>query len=190
MKLTCPNRCRIFFSRGMYIYLGISILLIPIRLFIAMCISAIVHELFHILAMKLCGIPVYSVRISPLGAAIHAQMMTQFQELICSLAGPLGALTLLLFAKRIPLIALCAFFQTIYNLIPVYPFDGGRALRCLFHLILPQCAAEVLFAAVEKLTFGVIIVAAIYVVFHYRLGILPILLAAFPLLENKNSLQR
>jgi len=193
MKLTCPNRCRIYFARGMYLYLAILILLVPLRWLFAMCIGAAVHELLHILALKLFRIHIYSIKIGPMGAAIHTQMISHQQELICALAGPIGALSLLLFVKWIPMIALCVFFQSLYNLLPIYPFDGGRALHCIFHMLLPERYADVSFDVFQKILLGTIFVAALYAAFRYHLGILPILLAGFPVLGNKvnkNSLQR
>lgn len=52
--------------------------------------------------------------------------------MFCAAAGPLGSF---LFARAMtffPEASVCALVQGIYNLLPVYPLDGGRIFRCTF----------------------------------------------------------
>ena len=56
-------------------------------------------------------------------------------ELICALAGPGGSL--LLGLAPIPELAVCGLIQGLFNLIPLMPMDGGRALGCLLELTVP-----------------------------------------------------
>lgn len=57
--------------------------------------------------------------------------MTAPREAVCALAGPLGSFVLVSLGKYWPELALMALGQGIFNLIPVYPLDGGRFARCL-----------------------------------------------------------
>lgn len=91
-----------------------------------------VHEVGHLLALKLTGAPVYSVTLGGFGAKIETAPLERTQELICALAGPVGSLSMLLLCNIFPEAALCGLIQGLFNLLPVYPMDGGRALRCLF----------------------------------------------------------
>lgn len=188
MKQNRPNKLQISFSRGIGVYLSLLLLLVPLRWLFAAAVGAAIHELFHIAAIRLMGLRIHSVRIGISGAKIHTQPMTEIQELLCALAGPLGGLSLLLFSRWIPIICLCSAFQSLYNLLPIYPADGGRILRCGARLMFSEELARRITAAVE---FAAIIgVAALgaYGTFRLHLGLLPLLSAAaiiFGALKNK-----
>ena len=117
------------------IFAALTILLLPLRWIFAAFLAAAVHELFHILAVYLCGGRLRNFAIGDRGAVIYTDGMTTGKTLICVLAGPLGSLLLALFIRWIPRIAFCALFQAAYNLLPIYPLDGGRIVRCIVHAI-------------------------------------------------------
>ena len=108
---------------------------IPIPLVCAAVAAACFHELCHLAALKLLGHPVLRIELGPLGARIVTEELEPVDELICALAGPLGALLLLSVARWVPLVALFALAQSAWNLIPLYPMDGGRAVRSLLTLL-------------------------------------------------------
>lgn len=110
---------------------AVGILLLPFRLLIAALASAIFHELCHLFVMKMFSIPVLGLHIGTFGVVIRSGYMTLGQELLCAAAGPMGSLFLLVTAEVFPFLALCGLLQGLFNLLPIYPMDGGRILRGL-----------------------------------------------------------
>lgn len=112
---------------------ALTILLLPLRWIICVILAAAFHEWCHYIAVKLCGGRVETLSVGNRGAVLYADDMSALKTLICTLAGPMGSLFLVLFIRWIPRIALCAMVQGLYNLIPIYPLDGGRAIRCIWY---------------------------------------------------------
>ena len=108
---------------------AVLLLTLPLTWLLSAMLAALFHELCHLLALALMGIPVHGIGIGSRGSRIHTPPLDPKRELVCAAAGPLGSLFLLLFLRQIPRIAICAAFQGLYNLLPLYPLDGGRILR-------------------------------------------------------------
>lgn len=118
------------------------LLVVPLNWLLAAITAAVFHELSHSAAILLLGGKIHGLKILPDGIRMETSPMTVWQEILCSLAGPAGSLLLMLLAKHTPRIALCALVQGCYNLLPVFPLDGGRALRCLLEWLLSPKMAK------------------------------------------------
>lgn len=116
---------------------AVLLLVVPINWLLAAVTAAVFHELAHGAAILLLGGKIHGLKILPDGIRMETSPMDAWQEILCSLAGPLGSLLLVLLGTHTPRIALCALVQGCYNLLPVYPLDGGRALHCLLGWFLP-----------------------------------------------------
>ena len=116
-------------DRGFFPVLARMLLLYPVRFLVGVLLAALIHELGHLLALKIAGGRVLSIRLRSFGARIEAAPMSPGRTALCALAGPAaGALTIFAY-KTFPELALAGLVQTVFNLLPVYPLDGGRALR-------------------------------------------------------------
>ena len=161
------------------------ILILPLRWIVAAVIAGAIHELWHIAVLQLCRVKIFSLVVSPQGAKIETEPMHPVQELICAAAGPLGSFSLLLFAGWMPLLSLLGLLQGLFNLIPVYPMDGGRILVSLFEILSPgrgTRVAEMIGKGVTLLLF-----CLLFVFGWSNLAILLLICLILRILARKNS---
>lgn len=104
---------------------------LPGGAFLSLLAATTIHEIGHILCITYMGAGVTSLTLRFGGAVMDTTPLTYGQEVVCSLGGPLASLLLLLFRQRFPWLGFWGAVQGLYNLLPVYPLDGGRALRGL-----------------------------------------------------------
>ena len=123
------NRVKI--TPGFYLMGALALLMLPLRWVIGALLAAMVHEVFHCIAVFLCGGQVRSLSLGTFGARIEASPMSAERDALCSLAGPLGSFSMVLTAEYFPEAALFGLIQGVYNLLPLYPLDGGRITQCL-----------------------------------------------------------
>ena len=121
-----------------------------------------------------------------MGAEIETEAMSSFQELIAALAGPVGGLCLLVLSHWIPHIAICGLFQSAYNLLPVYPLDGGRALRCFITLFASVEGAAKIFSFLQSLILAVLFVLAGIAAFVWNLGPIPFIWSILLIVRSTN----
>ncbi len=114
---------------GFWIVGAMWLLLIPLPWVAGCLLAATVHELGHFLAIRGSGGRVRCLELGPTGARIVTDAMDSRQELFCAAAGPLAGSLVILLWRWFPQAAVAAVVQTVFNLLPVYPLDGGRILR-------------------------------------------------------------
>lgn len=170
-------------------FLGALLLLtLPLNWILSAVIAAVFHEICHLVAIRLLGGRVWSLKVGPGGAVIETDPLSYGKELICSLAGPMGSLFLLCLCRFAPRIALCAAVQGIYNLLPIYPLDGGRALFCAANMIVSGKRAETICCLIGGMAALGILLLSVAATFVWHWGLMP-LIAAFMLITKKNTLQ-
>ena len=176
---------QLFIAPGTWIVSALMLLILPLNWLLAAATAACFHELCHYFSLRLCCVPVYRIKVSGRGAVIDTAPMNLRQEFFCALAGPLGGLCLLLFLRWIPRIAICGAVQSLFNLLPIYPLDGGRALGCIANRFLPPHRAASLLTWTARICLCGIVLLGLLATLRYHLGLLPLLLAIILWIRSK-----
>ena len=138
--------------------------ILEVALLFAVFFCVILHEFGHALAARMFGIQTRDITIYPMGGVARLERMSEdpFEELVIALAGP--AVNLVIFFLLLPIcihfsatpfdfenltppnnlsgslnhylqmLMLSNLGLLIFNLLPIFPMDGGRVLRALLNL--------------------------------------------------------
>lgn len=137
---------RLTVTGGFALVWGIMVYLDAGPMLVLCVITALIHEMGHLLAVLLCGGRVHSAELNAAGAVIRTApgYLSYGREIACILAGPaaslLAALLFALLGDKISFgldfaqdgaTGLCL-LQGVFNMFPARGLDGGRALRLFF----------------------------------------------------------
>lgn len=140
----------------------LSLILTHSYLSLAAIVAAALHECGHIIAAKLCGIPLVDMKLGIFGATLttNRALCSYVKEILLALAGPATNLLCLALCSLLPIqceaielfcVASCGL--AILNLLPIRELDGGRIVYCaLASTFSPVLASRV----VGALSFGII----------------------------------
>ena len=172
-------------SPGFLLTLAMMLLLMPLRWLSGAIIAAAFHEMCHYITIRLLSHDVTSVRLYSSGARMALPEMSRGRELLCALAGPVGGLLLTLLSPVFPRLAICALIQSVYNLLPIYPLDGGRALACLLAMYLSPPMAAAILRWVTILCKMSLLFVGCYICFSVQWGYLPLILSILICIRTK-----
>ncbi len=123
---------------------------------------AILHELGHLLAGLLLGMKPEKMEIMPYGVSISFKVMPkdynqkikcgnqlELKKILVALAGPITNLIIILVVWQMKINIFGAFMilyanllLLLFNLLPIYPLDGGRMIKGILHILFGKMKAE------------------------------------------------
>lgn len=165
------------------IALCLSVFLVPIRWVLAWFLAAVIHELGHLIALRMYKIPVLRITCDLPGAQIETGYMQPAAEFICALFGPLFGFICLFLSRYAPYLAICSFIQSIYNLLPFQGLDGERALRAGLSFLFLQDKADKLLKWIRYMTALLLLILGFRLWLIKDLGFAAFELIIFPLLK-------
>ena len=180
-------------SAGFWLLVIVAAIVSPVQVVVSILLAAALHECGHLLLLRRYHVRVNGLRLSALGAVLYAQdaqKLSYGRELLVTLAGPAANLFCALVAAILALHTQREFFYVFaganvilcaYNLLPVLPLDGGRALYLVTAYFFGPMIGDAVTAVVGTVCALSILVLGIYLSVVSGSGMF-FLLAAFSLL--------
>ena len=176
---------KVYFSTGSYFICMLLVMLLPFRWMCAAAVAILFHESCHYFAIRILSNHAPNVRFYTFGARMPLPQMSRGRELVCALAGPVGGLVLMALFPLFPRLAVCAAVQSAYNLLPIYPLDGGRALSCVLAMITDPPRAEQIMRLAVMITRCLLTIAGLYIAIYTPIGMPALLITAIALIRTK-----
>lgn len=147
---------------------------------------AILHEFGHLLAGLLLGMKPEKMEIMPYGVAISFKItqkdynkkikngnLLEIKKIIVALAGPMTNLFILLIATQLKInifeglmVLYANLLLILFNLLPIYPLDGGRIVRGILHIFFGKRKAEKYTNRISFITLMLITLIASIVIYQ------------------------
>lgn len=168
-----PTQFKLFNFLGIPVYIQIWFLLIfffvtPLMV-LAIFISVLIHEMAHAFAADRLGYSVSKIDLNFFGGAAHIDNMTNIHErdsFRIVAAGPLITAILFIISRvcitgsKSPIdqffteMTFVNFILFVFNILPIYPLDGGRMLRDFLYIKLKNRKVAFKSSAVVSLVFS------------------------------------
>ena len=133
-----------------------------VETYVMILFFAFIHEIGHLLMGLLMGMRPNKIEIKPYGVSISFKIKPkdynqkilegnrlQIKKILIAIAGPLTNFIILNVATNLPIgifskmmIIYSNLLLIIFNLIPIYPLDGGRILKAFLHILVGKRKAE------------------------------------------------
>ena len=164
-----------------------------IEIYAYIMIFAFIHELGHLITGIIVGMKPEKIEIMPFGVSISFKINTkeynikikranklEIKKIIVALAGPLTNFLIILIAGNLKIdifksliIIYTNFLIMIFNLLPIYPLDGGRVLNGILYIIFGKRKAEKYINIISKIAVSAItIISSIAVLYIHNIAII------------------
>ena len=148
-------------------------------------LGAAFHEACHILAIWALGGRMEEMTVGPFGAVIRVSGLSYGREFLAAAAGPAGSLLLLAILRAFPRLSLCGLIQGTFNLLPLYPLDGGRMVFCLFCLAFSQDQAVLFLEILRKVLVFILSAWGLFLGFRHSPAFLPLVFALISIFSTE-----
>lgn len=132
------------------------------EIYVMIMFFAILHEFGHLLAGLLLGMKPEKIEIMPYGVSISFKLtpkdynkkikrgnQLELKKIVVALAGPITNVIIMLIVLQMNInvvsslmILYSNLLLILFNLLPIYPLDGGRVIKGILHICLGKMKAE------------------------------------------------
>lgn len=163
-----------------------------IELYASIMIFALIHEIGHLISGLIMGMKPEKIELMPFGVSISFKINVkeynkkilkgnrlELKKIIVSIAGPLTNFLIIIITRYLKLeitkemtIIYTNLLIMIFNLLPIYPLDGGRILKGILHINLGKSKAEKYINNISKTTVVVITaISSILILYIHNISI-------------------
>ena len=143
-----------------------------IKLYATIMILCIIHELGHVLMGLVLGLKIEKIEIMPMGLSVSFKLniedfnkkiqkgsILQLKKIAIAIAGPLTNLIMLLIVLNTDMnlkivsneiLAYANILIMLFNLLPIYPLDGGRIFKELIQIFEGSIKAKIYIRKISK----------------------------------------
>ena len=176
-----------------FIFLIIFYFTKQIEIYAMIMFFALIHELGHLIAGLLMGMKPEKIELMPFGVSISFKIKVEeynkkikkgnkleVKKILVAVAGPLTNFIIIVITTNINLdifkslmIIYTNFLIMIFNLLPIYPLDGGRILKGILHINFGLRTSEIYTNIISKIMVTIITVASsILILYVHNIAIL------------------
>ena len=175
-----------------FIFLIIFYFTKQIEIYAMIMLFALIHELGHLLAGLLMGMKPEKIELMPFGVSISFKIkveeynkkikkgnILEIKKILVALAGPLTNFIIIVIASNINIdlfkaliIIYTNFLIMIFNLLLIYPLDGGRILKGILHINFGIQKSEFYTNIISKITVTIItILSSVLILYIHNIAI-------------------
>ena len=171
-----------------FAFIIIFIITRQIEIYGVMIIFAVTHELSHLAVGIMLGFKPAKIELNPLGLSlafkpnwndynlkIKNANAFEIKKIIVALAGPISNLLIAVITGIITspsnitnLIFYANILIAIFNLLPIYPLDGGRVIKGLLHIIFGKWRAKKIINEVSFIVTIILTAISSIAVFYFK----------------------
>lgn len=200
---------RIRINLTIIIFMAIFCFTNQIKIYMLIMSFCFIHELGHIIMGRILGMQLEKIEIGPCGFSssfiikqadfsyeIKKRNNFELKQIIVAITGPIISLILVMIFTyiEIPYITkqeavYSNILIIIFNLLPLYPLDGGRILKGILYIQLGKEKSEYLIRNVTKITIIILTIISSIAVYYFK-NIAIFLVCIFlwsVILQEKNS---
>ena len=156
-----------------FIFFALFYLTKQIKLYATIMVLCIIHELGHVAMGLIMGLKIEKIEIMPLGLSVSFKInvddynkkikrgnILQLKKIAIAAAGPLVNFIMLLVVLNTnidfkivsnEMLAYANILIMLFNLLPIYPLDGGRILKEIIHIFKGSIKSKKYIIKISKL---------------------------------------